>query len=572
MGEESQTQDDPKIGLVLQERYRIIRRLGEGGMGAVYEGEHLLIKRRVAIKCLHPHFAQNPEVVARFHREALAATSAGHPNIVDVTDMGRFDDGTVFMVLEYLEGRDWSDELVAQGPQPLGKTVRILAQVCDALSAAHEKGIVHRDLKPENIFLLERGDNPDFAKVLDFGISKVKDAGPTKSMTRTGATMGTPYYMSPEQAQGKKSIDHRADIYSLGVVLFEALTGQHPFDDESIHMLILKICTDPAPSLLGFRPDLPPEIEAIVTRAIAKEPSERFANCDEFKAALWPFRDVDTAAVLDSVAATKDIPSGAISARRSAIETEAAQSQPMQAAPRLTDETGLQQEPARRSYALPVAALVVLLGVTSVGVMSMQSDDVVAPDVVEVTQPQVTEGTSMVQVAIRVVSEDGAELEPTLFIDNAESSYPFSGALSPEPHRVRAEAPGYEVLEERIDLSLETGERSYTFRAVALPSPTRAQRPNMRVGVAMEATAVMLPAADVEPDVVPTLAMSATSMETAQNTAMNEPETTVMVTPTMTPVTAPAMTPVTAPTVTAPTMAAPAEPTMRPDDLIRIGI
>jgi serine/threonine-protein kinase len=285
---------DPRIGLVLQDRYKIVRKLGEGGMGAVYEGEHVLIKRRVAIKCLHAHYANSPEIVARFHREALAATSIRHPNIVEVTDMGRFADGAFFMVLEYLDGRDWAADLAKAGPQPLGRVVHIMSQVCDALSAAHEKGIVHRDLKPENVFLCQRGDDPDFAKVLDFGISKMQDgdADPARSkgLTRTGMAMGTPYYMAPEQAQGKKDIDHRADIYALGVILFQALTNQYPFDDDSYPMLVVKICTEDAPPITRFRPDLPPEIEALVARMLTKNPSERPATCAAVKAALAPFR------------------------------------------------------------------------------------------------------------------------------------------------------------------------------------------------------------------------------------------------------------------------------------------
>ena len=203
-------QADPLVGMVLQDRYRIVRKLGEGGMGAVYEGEHILIKRRVAIKCLHSQFAQNPEIVARFHREALAATSIGHQNIIEVTDMGRFDDGSVFMVLEFLNGRDWSHDIDNQGAQPVGKVIEIITQVCEALTAAHAKGIIHRDLKPENVFLINRHGTNNFVKVLDFGISKFKDAsgGPGKAMTQTGATLGTPYYMAPEQAQGKK--DYRS--------------------------------------------------------------------------------------------------------------------------------------------------------------------------------------------------------------------------------------------------------------------------------------------------------------------------------------------------------------------------
>jgi len=281
---------DPRIGMVLQERYRIDRKLGDGGMGAVYGGEHIVIKRRVAIKVLHPQFAQNPEIVARFRREAEAATSIGHPNIVEVTDMGSFPDGSAYMVLEFLDGRDWSDDIEKQGPQPLGKVAHILSQTCDALEAAHAKGIVHRDLKPENIFLIARSGDANFVKVVDFGISKIIDAADgDRKLTQTGTALGTPYYMAPEQCQGKATIDHRADIYSLGVILFQALTGQYPFDDESYPMLVLKICTEQPPMISAYRPDLPPEMQDILHRMLAKHPDHRYSSVAELRAALAPY-------------------------------------------------------------------------------------------------------------------------------------------------------------------------------------------------------------------------------------------------------------------------------------------
>ncbi len=296
--------NDPLIGMVLEDRYEIKRKLGEGGMGAVYEGIHLLIRKRVAIKCLHAELATNQDVVARFRREALAATAIGHQNIIEVNDLVQLEDGTIFMILEYLEGREWAEDLENGGAQPLGKVVHIISQVCEALSAAHAKGIIHRDLKPENIFLIERGRDPDFAKLLDFGISKVKDpvVSPQK-LTKTGLAMGTPYYMAPEQALGRKDIDHRADIFSLGVILFEALTARLPFEGDSIPLLLHQICYERAPSLVEIRPDIPKDLEKIVTTMMAKNPGDRYPDCTAIIEDIKPYSDIDDAPVLSEISA-----------------------------------------------------------------------------------------------------------------------------------------------------------------------------------------------------------------------------------------------------------------------------
>ncbi len=283
---------DPRIGQIVQDRYRIVRKIGEGGMGAVYEGEHTVIKRKVAIKCLHAQYATNQEMVNRFHREAMAANAIRHPNIVEVTDMGRFEDGAVFMVLEFLEGKELAAVLKQTGAMPLSRVVYIISQVCDALSSAHEAGIVHRDLKPDNIYLCPRGeDDPDFAKVLDFGIAKFRETG-GQGMTRTGMTMGTPNYMAPEQAQASKDLDHRADIYSLGVIIFHLITGVLPYDDESFPMLMVKVVSYPAPRMSSVSPEIPPALDELVDRMLAKNPAMRPSSCKEIKAALAQFRDV----------------------------------------------------------------------------------------------------------------------------------------------------------------------------------------------------------------------------------------------------------------------------------------
>jgi tRNA A-37 threonylcarbamoyl transferase component Bud32 len=263
-------------------------------MGIVYEAEHLLLRRRVAIKCLHAQFAASPHSVKRFHNEALAASSIGHPNIIEVPDMGRFSDGTFYMVLEYLEGRDLAQLIDHEGPQPIGRVVKILSQVCDALGVAHAKGIVHRDLKPENIFLVRREGDPYFPKVVDFGVAKFKEAEDHK-LTRTGSALGTPYYMSPEQISGKREIDERTDVYALGVILFQALTATYPIQAESYPLLVVKICQESPPLLHELRSDVPPELSAIVARMLAKSPADRFASANEVRAALAPFHHLNTA-------------------------------------------------------------------------------------------------------------------------------------------------------------------------------------------------------------------------------------------------------------------------------------
>ena len=214
------------VGSVVDGRYRIERVLGTGGMGAVYEAEHVEIGKKVALKVLHPQFSRQADLVARFRREARAASKVGHPNIVDVTDSGTTPDGDVYFVMERLDGLDLGEVLRHERRVAPDRVVAIGTQVCRALSAAHAAGIIHRDLKPENIFLVSREGVPDFVKVLDFGIAK-QDMGNQNSprrLTTPGIAMGTPEYMAPEQAAGK-AIDGRVDIYSVGAILYEMLTG-----------------------------------------------------------------------------------------------------------------------------------------------------------------------------------------------------------------------------------------------------------------------------------------------------------------------------------------------------------
>jgi len=273
-------------GQILDGKYRIVRVLGVGGMGSVYEGENTRIHRRVAIKVLHAEVAKKAEIVQRFEREAQAAGRIGSEHIVEVLDLGNLPSGERYMVMEFLDGVSLTDRIKQQGHLPPEVLAPLLAQLLAGLGAAHEAGIVHRDLKPDNVFLVRRASG-DFVKLLDFGVSKFSALGDDFSMTKTGAVMGTPYYMSPEQARGQP-IDPRSDLYSVGVVAYQALTGRVPFQatrsEDTLRMVATANVVPPS-AVAAHRP-LPPGVDAFCLRALAKDPQRRFATMDEFAGAL----------------------------------------------------------------------------------------------------------------------------------------------------------------------------------------------------------------------------------------------------------------------------------------------
>ena len=278
---------DDLVGQVVADRFRIVSLLGSGGMGTVYEAEHTFIKKRVALKLLRPEITSNPEAVARFQREALAASTIGHENIVAIDDFGRLNDGQVYLTMEYLDGEPLNTVL-AQGEMSVSKILDVTIQVCRGLMVAHEKGIVHRDMKPENIFLTE---NRATAKILDFGIAKVAGNDTNENLTKTGAVFGTPNYMAPEQALGK-TVDKRADIYSVGVILYEMLCGEVPFQSESFLAVLTKhVTAAPTPPSKVTSRSFPQALEDVVLRAMCKEPEERYQDVSELIAALEAIRD-----------------------------------------------------------------------------------------------------------------------------------------------------------------------------------------------------------------------------------------------------------------------------------------
>jgi putative nucleotidyltransferase with HDIG domain len=272
------------IGTVIQ-HYRIVTELGSGGMGTVYFAEHTLIGRRAAIKVLHPDVSSNEEIVSRFFTEAKAVNAIRHPNIVDITDFGQAE-SVYFIIMEMLEGETLGARLEAVKRFDEPTTARIIGQVASAVGAVNEQGIVHRDLKPENIFLTNHPDYPDFVKVLDFGVVKLMGAPPAAThKTRPGAAIGTPAYMSPEQCIGDAKLDHRSDIYSLGVVAYEMLAGAPPFTGDSLEVMMGHARGALVPPR-ERAPALSEAINQVVVRALAKKAADRFATMRDFKHAL----------------------------------------------------------------------------------------------------------------------------------------------------------------------------------------------------------------------------------------------------------------------------------------------
>ncbi len=282
------------LGKTLGGRYLLRDVLGSGGMGTVFEAEHLGLKRTVAIKVLNPSQARKKTAVKRFQQEARAAGSIGHPNICEVYDLGSLDDGSPYLVMEKLTGRTLAQRLQKETRLSSDDVVEIIIQALSGLGAAHDKGIVHRDIKPDNIFIARRSGASDIVKVVDFGVSKVargaEAEGEELDLTRTGMVMGTPYYMSPEQASGERNLDARVDIYACGVVMYEAVTGRRPFLAPNYNALLLKIISGTYKSPRELLPELSPAFEAVVQRAMAGDRENRYTNASEMQRDLIGLR------------------------------------------------------------------------------------------------------------------------------------------------------------------------------------------------------------------------------------------------------------------------------------------
>jgi len=284
--------NDALIGTLAAGRYRIIKQLGEGGMGQVYLAEHVAIEKRVALKVLRVEYASKGDIVTRFQQEAISASRIKHPNVLDVFDFGRLDNGCFYLAMEFLEGCDLADELTRRRVLDAQTGIRVSMQICRALAAAHANGVVHRDMKPENVFLQRTADGEEIVKIVDFGIAQLRSKDDAvvetkRRLTRTGMIFGTPEYMAPEQASGKHA-DLRADIYAVGIMMYEMFTGAVPFTGETFLGVLTKHLNEPAPPMNAVYPELTisPQLQTVIMRALEKDPTARYQSMLELAQAI----------------------------------------------------------------------------------------------------------------------------------------------------------------------------------------------------------------------------------------------------------------------------------------------
>ncbi len=405
------------VGSIVAERYRITKKLGEGGMGAVYLGEHVKMGRMSAIKVISKSLAQDHDAIARFNREAANAARINHPNVCAIYDFGETDDGVIYLAMEFIEGEALTDLVNREGALSPKRAADIARQTAEALTAAHEFGIVHRDLKPDNIMIAKNRDGSELAKVVDFGIAKAAGGDEKQNVTKTGLVVGTPEYMSPEQLSGDQ-VDGRSDIYSLALVFFRMLTGTLPFQAETAQEVMIKRLTDEPLTLADAVPgtDFPSALQQVMDHALQRMPSDRYASAHQFGADVVNAVSgmMDVAAAIDTDGATQLIDSSDITAQDTAVDgdTEAIPQTRLSGAPKApTPDTPMPPTAAaetpyeapveheERKKKAPVAAIAAVVGVLAVGggisvVMTRGSSDPAEADSLDqIAQDSVTQDT-----------------------------------------------------------------------------------------------------------------------------------------------------------------------------------
>lgn len=467
-------------GIVLDSKYELIKLIGEGGMGAVYEAKHKLIGRRLAVKFLHSQYTSNEEVVIRFQREAQAAAAIGHENIIEVTDMGTTKDGAPYLVMEYLDGMDVRELLAEQGALSVEQTAKIMVQALSALHAAHEVGIIHRDLKPENIYLINKSEKTDYVKLLDFGISKFRtlEADGMKGLTQTGTVLGTPYYMSPEQARGDQGIGPKSDIYAMGVILFQMLTGVLPFDAPNYNALLIKILTEDPPLPSDINPDLPQDLVETISIAMAREAEDRYTDCLDFRERLLPYVP----------GASNSFQSKMSAASRTAVQAALSNTMtPLE----MTRSGGIQAKKSRLPLVLGgIAAVAALIAgavfflflrepapgdeeaIAAAGVLKVE--ETLKPDDAEKEKAAKTEKEDeTVEIKISAVPKTAV-----IAIDGiVGAGNPYLGTVNKDEstHKVEISAEGYEPVTAEIQFS-EDKELAYTLTKIAKKSKSRSNK------------------------------------------------------------------------------------------------
>ncbi len=429
-----------EIGQVLAGKYKVEDVLGVGGMGIVVAARHMQLEQRVALKFLRPEAMQSKEAVERFQREARSAVRLRSEHVAKVTDVGTLDTGAPYMVMEFLEGADLSRVVQATGSITIEESVHFVLQACEAIAEAHSLGIIHRDLKPQNLFVTRRVDGKPLIKVLDFGISKTIDTPAGLSLTRTSSIMGSPLYMSPEQMRSSKNVDQRSDIWGLGVILYELLTGRVPFEAEAIPELCLKVVQDPVEPPKKLRPEVSEGLSAIVVKCLEKEPNHRFANVAELATALEPYSD-EARGSSERIAATLNVPSRPPMVSISAISSSSN--------PKIkTGDTawGTTQAMEARKKRMPLIAGGVVVGVVGLVALAFAlksggtKPDQPATQATEPSaQPTVTPTTPATQTAAPTQTATPS-VAPSVAIDVSPSPNTHPTNMAPRPPRTQGSA------------------------------------------------------------------------------------------------------------------------------------